>query len=136
VARAQELAPDEFPIPRYVERELRRFLECGILACGFARAHCDRCGHDFLVAFSCKGRGVCPSCTTRRMAETAAYLIEHVFPQVPVRQWVITFPKRLRFFLHRDPRCSHACSASRCARSSRPCDAAARAHRASRAAAP
>jgi hypothetical protein len=29
--------------------------------------------------------------------------IEHVFPQVPVRHWVITFPWRLRFFLHRDP---------------------------------
>jgi hypothetical protein len=28
-------------------------LECGILAYGFARARCDECGHDFLVAFSC-----------------------------------------------------------------------------------
>jgi hypothetical protein len=37
------------------------------------------------------------------MAETAAYLVEHVFPQVPVRQWVVTFPRRLRYFLHRDP---------------------------------
>ncbi len=36
------------------------------------------------------------------MAETAAHLVEHVFPQVPVRQWVISFPKRLRYFLHRD----------------------------------
>jgi len=32
----------------------------------------------FLVAFSCKGRGVCPSCNTRRMAETAAHLVEQV----------------------------------------------------------
>ena len=38
------------------------------------------------VAFSCKGRGVCPSCTTRRMAETAAHLCDHVFPRLPVRQ--------------------------------------------------
>jgi hypothetical protein len=37
-----------------------------------------------------------------RMAETAAHLVEHVFPRVPVRQWVVTFPKRLRYFLHRD----------------------------------
>jgi Putative transposase len=37
------------------------------------------------------------------MAEAAAHLVEHVFPQVPVRQWVVTFPRRLRFFLHRDP---------------------------------
>ncbi len=90
------------PVPRYVERDFRRYLDCGILARGFARAFCRSCGHDFLVAFSCSGRGVCPSCTTRRMAETAAHLVDHVFPQVPVRQWVISFPKRLRYFLHRD----------------------------------
>ncbi|MBM5812943.1 MAG: transposase [Gammaproteobacteria bacterium] len=103
LARARERDPDAAPIPHHIERELRGFLECGILACGFARARCGTCGHDFLVAFSCKGRGLCPSCTTRRMAETAAHLVEHVFPQVPVRQWVITFPRRLRYFLHRDP---------------------------------
>ncbi|HEX9771986.1 MAG TPA: transposase zinc-binding domain-containing protein, partial [Steroidobacteraceae bacterium] len=103
LARARESDPDGSPFPRHVEQELRGFLECGILAFGFARAHCDACGHVFLVAFSCKGRGICPSCTTRRMAETAAHLVEHVFPRVPVRQWVVTFPKRLRFFLHRDP---------------------------------
>jgi hypothetical protein len=45
-------------IPPYVEQAFRRYLECGILAYGFARARCDQCGHDFLVAFSCKGRGV------------------------------------------------------------------------------
>ena len=26
------------------------------------------CGYDFLVAFSCRSRGVCPSCNARRMA--------------------------------------------------------------------
>jgi hypothetical protein len=30
----------------------------------FARAWCDDCGQDYFVAFSCKGRGVCPSCNT------------------------------------------------------------------------
>jgi hypothetical protein len=86
-----------------VERDLRRYLECGILAYGFARAHCDECGHDFLIAFSCKGRGICPSCNTRRMAETAAHLVDHVIPPVSVRQWVLSLPKRLRWHLHRDP---------------------------------
>ncbi len=28
------------PVPGYVERDLRKFLECGILAHGFARARC------------------------------------------------------------------------------------------------
>jgi len=90
-------------IPAWVEEEFRRYLTCGILAHGFARARCPACGHDFLVAFSCKGRGVCPSCNTRRMVETAAHLVDHVFLQVPVRQWGLAFPKRLRHFLHRDP---------------------------------
>ncbi|MBK8742744.1 MAG: transposase zinc-binding domain-containing protein [Betaproteobacteria bacterium] len=38
-----------------------------------ACASCAERGHDFLVAFSCKARGVCPSCNTRRMVETAAH---------------------------------------------------------------
>jgi len=33
---------------------------------------------------ACKGRGVCPSCTGRRMAQTAAHLVDHVIPPVPV----------------------------------------------------
>ena len=85
-----------------VAREFRRYLECGILAHGFARARCAQCGHDFLIAFSCKGRGVCPSCNTRRMVETAAHLADHVLPPLPVRQWVLAVPKRLRYFLERD----------------------------------
>ena len=93
------------PVPGYVERDLRKFLECGILAHGFARACCEKCGQDFLVAYSCKGRGVCPGCNTRRMVETAAHMVEHVFPAVAVRQWVVVFPKRLRNFLDRDAGC-------------------------------
>jgi hypothetical protein len=89
-------------VPPYVEREFRRYLDCGILAHGFARARCGQCGHDFLIAFSCKGRGVCPSCNTRRMVATAAHLTDHVLPPLPVRQWVLAVPKRLRYFLHRD----------------------------------
>ncbi len=94
------------PVPGYVERDLRKFLECGILAHGFARARCEKCGQDFLVAYSCKGRGMCPGCNTRRMVETAAHLVEHVFPAAAVRQWVVVFPKRLRYFLDRDADCS------------------------------
>ena len=80
------------------------YLECGILACGFCRARCPACGHDFLVAFSCKGRAVCPSCNARRMAETAAHLVDHVFPPLPVMQWVLSVRKRLRYFLEREPK--------------------------------
>jgi len=36
------------------------------------------------------------------MAETAAHMTDHVFPRLPVRQWVLSVPKRLRYFLQRD----------------------------------
>ncbi len=86
----------EAPLPRYVEDELRGYLRCGVFAHGFVRAHCDACGHDLLVAFSCLGRGVCPSCAGRRMANVAAHLVDRVLPAVPVRQWVLSLPFELR----------------------------------------
>jgi hypothetical protein len=89
-------------LPGHVTRELRRYLTCGVLASGFCRFHCHACGADRLVAFSCKGRGFCPSCGGRRMAEAAAHLVDHVFPDVPVRQWVVSFPWRLRYLLALD----------------------------------
>ncbi len=36
------------------------------------------------------------------MVETAAHLCDHVFPRLPVRQWVLSVPKRLRYFMQRD----------------------------------
>jgi hypothetical protein len=91
---AREGHDDGGGVPEYVEGEFRRYLECGILAHGFARARCGDCGHDFLIAFSCNAR---------RMAETAAHLADNVFPPLPVRQWGISVPKRLRYFLQHDP---------------------------------
>jgi hypothetical protein len=95
-------AARERPVPRFVARELRAFLRCGILAHGFVRVHCDGCGLDRVVAFSCKGRGFCPSCGGRRMADTAAHLVDRVLPAVPVRQWVLSLPWRLRYRLGYD----------------------------------
>ncbi|MBW2316103.1 MAG: transposase zinc-binding domain-containing protein [Deltaproteobacteria bacterium] len=83
--------------PHFIEQELRAFLRCGVLAHGFLRLHCDGCGHDRLVAFSCKRRGFCPSCGGRRMADTAAHLVDRVLPEVPIRQWVLTLPYPLRY---------------------------------------
>ncbi len=36
-------------LPSYVERELRAYLDCGILARGFARVRCPDCGFERLV---------------------------------------------------------------------------------------
>jgi ribosomal protein S27AE len=60
-------------VPQFVERGFRDFLRCGFLARGFARFRCGDCGLDRLVAFSCKGRALCPSCGGRRMAERAVH---------------------------------------------------------------
>jgi hypothetical protein len=86
----------EQPVAGYVEEEFRGYLTCGLLCFGFARALCTRCPPRFVVAFSCKRRGVCPSCNGRHMAQPAAHLADHVIPPVPVRQWVISVPKRRR----------------------------------------
>ena len=53
LSQARCEAPLGGAVPDYVEHDLRKYLKCGILAHGFARAFCDECGHDFLIAFSC-----------------------------------------------------------------------------------
>jgi hypothetical protein len=86
-------------LPRFIEEEFRGFLRCGFLAGGCARFRCARCRFDRFVPFSCKRRAVCASCGGRRMAECAAHLVDRVFPEVPVRQWVLSLPHRVRYVL-------------------------------------
>jgi hypothetical protein len=38
------------------------------------------------------------------MADTAAHLVDHVFPEVPVRQWVLSLPFALRYRMGYDAR--------------------------------
>ena len=38
----------------------------------------------------------------RRMADTAVHLVDRVFPRVPIRQWVLSLPKPIRYILARD----------------------------------
>jgi len=73
-----------------------------VLAHGFARVRCARCKDELLVAFSCKGRGVCPSCNAKRAHVMAVYLEERVLPHVPYRQWTPSFPHRVRWVLLKD----------------------------------
>ncbi len=79
-------------LPGFVRKELSSYLECGLLCRGFARLRCGACAESRVVAFSCKGRGFCPSCLGRKMSATAANLVEHVMPRAPLRQWVLTMP--------------------------------------------
>src|SRR6266568_7841870 len=75
--------PDAKGLPAYVQHEFYDYLQCGILAHDFLRLGCDTCHHELLVPFSCKRRGLCPSCARRPMARMAAYLVERVIPWVP-----------------------------------------------------
>jgi hypothetical protein len=51
---------------RCMEPAVYRYLDCGIFDQGVARIRCPDCRHEFLVAFSCKLRGLCPSCHQKR----------------------------------------------------------------------
>jgi hypothetical protein len=103
LAAARDRSSSGRGLPAYVERDLRAYLDCGILAHGFARIRCPDCGFERLVAFSCKAR-TCPSCNARRMEDAADHLAKNKFPEVPVRQWVLSFPRRVRFLAARDPK--------------------------------
>jgi hypothetical protein len=45
-----------------------------------ARVRCESCKDELLVAFSCKGRGVCLSCNAKRAHVTAVQWVERVLP--------------------------------------------------------
>ncbi|SIR68912.1 transposase [Fluoribacter gormanii] len=90
-------------LPSYVKREFEDYLKCGQLKHGFLRVRCDDCFDEKLVAFSCKHRGFCPSCGTKRMVESAALLVDGIFPDAPIRQWVLSLPYDLRFLLANNP---------------------------------
>ena len=102
------LAAEGRALPRYVDDEFEAYLKCGLLEHGFLRVKCDACQAEKLVAFSCKRRGFCPSCGARRMAETAALLVDEVLPRQPVRQWVLSLPFALRYLLATRPEVHHA----------------------------
>jgi hypothetical protein len=89
-----------------VEKELRGFLQCGVLAHGFCRFKCADCSHEWLVALSCKGRGLCPNCSGKRRTDVAAHLVDHIIPAVPVRQFVPSLPHCVRYrFAYDQERC-------------------------------
>lgn len=89
--------------PAHVEQAFEDYLQCGGLEHGFLRLRCERCHAEQLLAFSCKRRGFCPGCGARRMAESAALLVEAVLPRRPIRQWVLSVPYPLRFLFATRP---------------------------------
>jgi hypothetical protein len=95
------------------DKAVAAFLDCGILENGFARVRCGRRAAEYLVAFSCKSRGLCPSCVAKRAAELAAFLHEEVLEEVGHAQWVFSLPKMLRpYFLYHRPLLGRLCRAA------------------------
>ena len=90
-------------LPHHVQKEFDEYLKCGRLEHGFLRVQCSTCQKERQVAFSCKRRGFCPSCGARRMAESAALLVDEVLPHEPMRQGVSSFPYQLRFLFASRP---------------------------------
>lgn len=77
----EHMAGQGRPLPDYVQREFEDYLKCSRLEHGFLRVRCDTCHAEHLVAFSRKRRGFCHSCGARRMAESAALLVDEVLPE-------------------------------------------------------
>lgn len=88
------------------EDSLRSFLQCGIPRFGVARFRCKDCGDSRFVPFSCKRRMACPSCDAKRAVVESGRALDDLLADVPHRQWVFVLPKRLRYFVNRDPRLS------------------------------
>ena len=94
-----QMADNDRTVPEFVQREFTEFLACGRVENGFVRVVCDGCGDEKVIGLSCKGRGWCPSCAGRRMAERAAFLVDHVLPRTSYRQWVLSLPFNIRYIL-------------------------------------
>lgn len=94
--------------PRYghlrpvIPEVVRKFLECGDLARGFARVRCDRCKHEYILAFSCKGRWFCPSCHQKKVQLFGELLRGTILHPVPHRHFTFTIPKMLRPYFRFD----------------------------------
>ena len=85
-----------------MEPVVHRYLDCGIFDQGVARIRCPDCRHEFLVAFSCKLRALCPSCHQKRELLWVAWAEQELLEDIPHRQVVFTIPKRLRIFFRYD----------------------------------
>jgi hypothetical protein len=80
----------------FVDEQVWRYLDCGLFENGFARIRCPDCAEEYLLAFSCMTRELCPSCAAKRSAATATLLADEIFEEVGHAQWVFVMPKMLR----------------------------------------
>ncbi|NIA09552.1 MAG: hypothetical protein GWP10_07450 [Nitrospiraceae bacterium] len=82
------------------------YLKCGDLKEGFARVRCTNpyCHHEYLLAFSCKGRWFCPSCHSKKVVKFGEDVCNNILYPVPHRQFVFSIPILLRVYFKYDRR--------------------------------
>jgi ribosomal protein S27E len=79
-----------------IKEAIERYLDCGNPHCRFAQIRCPDCGSEFLPHFSCRTRGVCPSCQAKPLEQWEEWLCEELLLDGPRRQVVFAIPKMLR----------------------------------------
>ena len=89
VARAwpkieMDYAVTDQSISPHVTAEFERYKRCGILDHGFVRLYCKDCQAERVIGFSCKGRGFCPACGSRRAFQKADRIEREVWPRARV----------------------------------------------------
>ena len=102
-SRYDELFQEQYGFLRKnVIESFDAYLNCGILKHGCARAVCEECNHSELIAFSCKERVLCPSCSAKRSHIFAETVHEKILLPHPHKHIVFTIPKRLRLYFKYD----------------------------------
>jgi len=102
-SRYEELFQEQYGFLRKnVLESFDAYLNCGILKHGCARAVCEKCNHSELIAFSCKERVLCPSCSAKRSHIFAETVHEQILLPHPHKHFVFTIPKRLRLYFKYD----------------------------------
>ena len=85
-----------------IKEVVEKFLDCGNLEQGFARVRCPDCAHEYLLAFSCRGRWFCPSCHQKKVLLFGEFVTGRVLATVPHRHHVFTMPVMLRTYFRYD----------------------------------
>jgi hypothetical protein len=77
----------------YVKQVIYRYLDCGILKNGFARVRCGDCGHEYLLAFSCKRRHFSLPATRSGWLNSATGCAGKSSRQFPNGMWCSAFQR-------------------------------------------
>ncbi|MCL1124325.1 transposase zinc-binding domain-containing protein [Shewanella surugensis] len=91
----------------YYHAEIKKMMDCGSEALGFATYQCLSCGKGLhTVNFSCKGKA-CLQCGKRYSRESMEKIASRLLPGVNYRQVVLTLPSEFRGVFYNYPSKGH-----------------------------